>query len=175
MSKNGKPSPRQSQKPENNPRRDDNFQWMRATKTLFFWLVVLVFAIWISMRYSMETKVEQPISFAEFVELLEQGKFKSANIEGKQLRGELNEPKSFGVGTQPLTKVLVTLVTLPQEPSFETAQDWHKNYGVNLSFKQKSLDWWSYLLNLMPWILLAVFWLFLLRRMQGGGVKGIFS
>jgi cell division protease FtsH len=172
MSKNGKPASRQTQKQDNNPRRDDNFQWMRATKTLTFWLAVLIFAIWISMRYSMETKIEQPISFAQFVELLEGAQFKEANIEGKQLRGELKEPMSFIPGGQRVDKVVVTL---PQEPTFETAQDWHKRYGIKLAFKQKSLDWWSYLLNLMPWILLAVFWLFLLRRMQGGGVKGIFS
>jgi cell division protease FtsH len=170
MSKNGNSASRQPQKPEKNPRRDDNFQWMRATKTLFFWLVVLLSAIWISMRYSMETKVEQPISFAQFVELLEAGQFKEARIEGKELHGDLKEP--IGFGSQTVSKIIITL---PQEPTFETAQDWQKKYGIKLTFKAKSLDWWSYLLNLMPWILLAVFWLFLLRRMQGGGVKGIFS
>jgi cell division protease FtsH len=172
MSKNGKPASRQTPKPEKNPRRDDNFQWMRATRTLTFWLAVLIFAIWISTRYSMVEKHEQPISFAQFTEFLEGEQFDKATIEGKQLSGVLKNKISFTPGAPPTANVVVTL---PAEPSFETAQSWHKNYGVKLDFKQKSLDWWGYLLNLMPWILLVVFWLFLLRRMQGGGVKGIFS
>ena len=52
--------------------------------------------------------------------------------------------------------------------------------SVNLvyTFKEKRIDWTGYLLNLLPWILLIGFWLFMIRRMQGGGpggVKGIFN
>jgi len=172
MSKNGKPASRQSPKSDKNPRRDDNFQWMRATRTLTFWLAVLIFSIWITMRYSMVEKREQPISFAQFTELLENKQFEKATIEGKQFSGVLKSAANLGSGNQ---ATIYVVATLPEEINFETAQAWHKNYGIKLDFKQKSLDWWGYLLNLMPWILLAVFWLFLLRRMQGGGVKGIFS
>ncbi|MFQ5631224.1 MAG: ATP-dependent zinc metalloprotease FtsH, partial [bacterium] len=39
------------------------------------------------------------------------------------------------------------------------------------------VDVWGYLLQLLPWILLAGIWLFFLRRMQGGGggARGIFN
>jgi cell division protease FtsH len=172
MSKNGKTGSRQPQKPEKNPRRDDNFQWMRATKTLTFWLAVLIFSIYLTLRYSMVEKREQPISFDQFTGFLENGLLEKATVEGKQLSGALKKEVNLGSGASPIRQVTVTL---PAELDFETAQTWKNKYGVHLDFKQKSLDWWGYLLNLMPWILLAVFWIFLLRRMQGGGVKGIFS
>ena len=46
--------------------------------------------------------------------------------------------------------------------------EWDKN-GVDYSFKQQTVDWTGYFLNLLPWILILGFWIFLMRRMQGGG------
>ena len=49
--------------------------------------------------------------------------------------------------------------------------------GIEYTFKEESIDWTGYLLNMLPWILLIGFWFFMIRRMQGGagGVGGIFK
>ena len=54
--------------------------------------------------------------------------------------------------------------------------EWDKN-GVDYSFKQQTVDWTGYFLNLLPWIVILGFWIFLMRRMQGGGggMKSIFN
>ena len=54
--------------------------------------------------------------------------------------------------------------------------EWDKN-GVDYSFKQQTVDWTGYFLNLLPWVLILGFWIFLMRRMQGGGggMKSIFN
>ena len=48
---------------------------------------------------------------------------------------------------------------------------------LNYTFKEKTIDWTGYLLNMLPWLLLIGFWIFMIRRMQGGagGMKGIFN
>ena len=50
-------------------------------------------------------------------------------------------------------------------------------YNVDYTFKQKSIDWTGYFLNILPWIAILAFWIFLMRRMQGGGggMKSIFN
>ena len=50
-------------------------------------------------------------------------------------------------------------------------------YGVDYSFKQQSIDWTGYFLNMLPWLLIIGVWIFILRRMQtgAGGMKGIFN
>ena len=50
-------------------------------------------------------------------------------------------------------------------------------YKVDYTFKQKSIDWTGYFLNILPWIAILAFWIFLMRRMQGGGggMKSIFN
>jgi cell division protease FtsH len=54
--------------------------------------------------------------------------------------------------------------------------EWDKN-GVDYSFKQQTVDWTGYFLNLLPWVLILGFWIFIMRRMQGGGggMKSIFN
>ena len=55
-------------------------------------------------------------------------------------------------------------------------KEW-KARGVQYTFGKPSVDWGGYLLSMAPWLLLIVFWIFIMRRMQGGmgGTKGLFS
>ena len=95
-------------------------------------------------------------------------------VEGFELDGELKEMRDFEGDGRQYSHVLVML---SEEIPIETANKWIADYGIELEFKERSLDWGSYLLNLLPWILLAAFWIFFLRRMQGGGggSRGIFN
>ena len=58
----------------------------------------------------------------------------------------------------------------------EVMNEWDQ-YNVDYTFKQKSIDWTGYFLNILPWIAILAFWIFLMRRMQGGGggMKSIFN
>jgi cell division protease FtsH len=48
--------------------------------------------------------------------------------------------------------------------------------GVQYQFKQESINWLGFVLQLLPWLLFIGFWLFIFRQMQGGGgAKGIFK
>ncbi len=170
---NQKSNPRnQLNKPNQNPnKRDDNFQWSRATRTLALWLGIFIFSIWILMHFNRQGTRAKEITFAKFTELLEAKRIEEADIIGKEFIGRLTEPLPFNGRQYEYIKVM-----LPEEPSFETAMTWLKEYDVRLNqFKEKSLDWGGYLLNLLPWVLLAVLWLVFLRRMQGGGARGIFN
>ena len=47
--------------------------------------------------------------------------------------------------------------------------------NIQYTFKEKTIDWTGYLLNMLPWVLLIGFWFFMIRRMQGGsGGVGVF-
>ncbi len=156
------------------PKKDENFQWKKATRTLTFWLLIIIVSIWISQRFGYEEKGAQDISYSQFLEHLENGEIAEAIIEDKAFHGKLKEgtrgQASGSAGTYDKFKVM-----LPEAPKVETAQKWSEEQSIQLEFKQNSQDWWSYVFNLLPWILFGVFWIFILRRMQGGGAKGIFS
>ncbi len=154
-------------------KKDENFQWRKATRTLSFWLIIIIVAIWFSRRWKLDEPSKVNITYSQFVEHLENKEIKKATVENKEFQGELYQDAA-----EPIKEKRYRLfrVTLPETPNQETAQKWMKDYGVaRVEFKEISNDWWSHLLSLLPWILFGVFWIFFLRRMQGGGAKGIFS
>jgi len=154
-------------------KEDNSFQWRKATRTLTFWLIIILISIWISQRFSVEEQGAMEINYSEFIDHLEQKHIEEAIVEDKEFLGKLRDDISEIDGRQPNYQRF--RVTLPEAPKSELAAQWIKDYGVNVEFKKISNEWWNYLINILPWILFGVFWIFILRRMQGGGPKGIFS
>lgn len=66
------------------------------------------------------------------------------------------------------------IVFLPEEPSWQIAEKWEHKI-TNFSFRPHSTQWYQVLINFSPWILAIAIWIFIMRRMQTGGTKGIFS
>lgn len=186
-----------SQKNSQNQNRKDGFQWQKAAKTLAFWGVMLFIAFFFATRYGVQDTVEKEIPYTLFITLLERNLIEEAVIEEKEFHGKLvplNQvdtilnkelyPSSQGNNADSRKKVdniqreLDGLsnfkVTLLEAPSWEVIEKWRIHID-KIEFKPQKTDWIQVLINFSPWILLGVFWIFILRRMQGGGAKSIFS
>jgi len=163
-----------TKRPTNNksPKKDENFQWKKATRTLTFWLIIIVISIWFSQKFTLDERNELAINYSKFKAHLENKEIKKAFIEDKEFHGELH---AESVDQEKQVSYLRFKTTLPEAPDDETAGKWSREYDVVLEFKAISNEWWNYVFQLLPWILFGVFWIFILRRMQGGGTKGIFS
>lgn len=161
-----------NQNKNKNKKRDDSFQWSRATKTLAFWLAIFILTIWIMMQFNRNNQQADMISFNEFNEYLANNKLQSLEITEMEVEGVLVAPETRS--GQTITKIKTLL---PNRLTFSEANELFKSQVNEITFKEKSLDWGGYLLQLLPWILLAGIWLFFLRRMQGGGggARGIFN
>lgn len=157
-----------------NLNKDENFQWKRATRSLTFWLIVIIITIWFTHRLDLDNKREPSIPYSQFMEHLENREIQKAIVEDKEFHGELRAEVVSEIHGKPV-KYRRFKVTLPEAPDVETAERWRSQFGLDLEFKEMSHDWWGYILNVLPWLLLLAFWFVLLRRMQGGGAKGIFS
>jgi cell division protease FtsH len=158
---------------KNKPRKkDENFQWKKATRTLTFWLIIIVISIWFSQKFTLDERNELAINYSIFKAHLENKEIKKAFIEDKAFHGELHVE---AIDQEKNVRYTRFKTTLPEAPDDETAGKWSREYDVVLEFKAISNEWWNYVFQLLPWILFGVFWIFILRRMQGGGAKGIFS
>ena len=88
--------------------------------------------------------------------------------------GELNTPQSIILSNGLSKEIQYFRLKLPFIDR-EVMSSWD-SYGLEYSFKQKSPDWTGYFLNFLPWIAILAFWIFIMRRMQGGnGMKSIFN
>ena len=159
---------------DNRKKKDDNFQWQKATKTFLFWLIFIIITIWITQRFSSGGREQYTIDYPLFKKFLEQKLINTAEIRGLELHGVLASPQTDP--NRPQHSIQEFMVILPpREVDIELANKWIEDYGIQLTFKQKTIDWWGYLLQSIPFILIIFFWFIILRRMQGGGPKGIFS
>ena len=166
----GKKSPRFSN--ENNP---DQFHWKRAGKTSLIWISIILCAVYISGLLTESGKKEIEIEYTEYREYLKNHEIQKAVVIGNVFHGEFKLAKTLDTPLGVLENVTHFKLTLPFVDRSVT-DEWDAA-ELNYTFKEKTIDWTGYLLNMLPWLLLIGFWIFMIRRMQGGagGMKGIFN
>jgi len=158
------------------PKKDDEFQWKKASKTGLIWVVILLFALLFSTFWPDNRPNEVEIGYTRYLEFLNDGKIDEGVVTLKEnvFRGQLKEPEIFGEPDQSVkTKNFRTI--LPYVDETVTAK-WDE-MGVKYRFVEPSSEWSLLLINVLPWIILIAAWIFFTRRMQGGGGsgRGIFS
>ena len=150
-----------------NDKVDEQFHWKKAGKTSLVWVLIIISAIFMSNLFTGQGRDEAEIQFSEYRTFLNNGLIAKARIVDEVFHGELTEPQTIinarGIGKS-VKKFRLKLPFIDREVMTEWDQS-----GVDYSFKQKSIDWTGYMLNMLPWIAILVFWIFLMRRMQGGG------
>ena len=146
------------------------FEWKKATKTLTFWILIILGSIVISQLYTGQGQREVDVPYTEFVRMVEDGKVERGTIIERDFHGLL---RIDAVPELPAGKRNFKTV-LPYVDS-SMLEMWDK-YAVDYEFKEKSTNWLGYMLSsILPWVLLIGIWILVMRRMQGGGPKGIFS
>ena len=178
---NGQMKPQKHSPEGQRPRGEDKdkkntvFQWKRAGKTSFIWVFILITAIFLSGLFTSGNQKAIEIQYYQYREFLEQKLIEKATIVEDVFTGQLQNPQTVIAEIGPIEDVTRFKVILPFVDR-ETMTEWSQ-YGVDYSFKQQSIDWTGYFLNMLPWLLIIGVWIFILRRMQtgAGGMKGIFN
>ena len=162
---------------------EENQMGKKAVRNLMLWLMIAVGFIILAQILAFDQKSEVEISFTEFKSLLNNGAVERATIIENDFHGELYSSVTFFRPSRKTTQsdstaVIVESIFMVILPTGyvdqEVLSQWD-NVGLKYNFQEKTMDWVGYLVQLSPWILIFVFWFILMRRMQGGGQKGIFS
>lgn len=174
--KNKKQNPKQDPNKSGQHNQPENFDWKRAGKTSFVWLMIIFGAVYVSGLLTETGKKEIEIEYTEYRKYLDNGDIQKGVIMGDVFHGEFKVPQTLDtpIGGQ-LNEITHFKLTLPFVDR-ENTEEWDAA-GLDYTFKEKTIDWTGYLLNMLPWILLLGFWFFMIRRMQGGagGIGGIFK
>ena len=171
---NNKPNNKSNHNRDN--KNDDNpqFQWKKAGKTSFAWILIIITAISLSRFFSSQPNGEVEIEYSDYKNFLTTRSIVKAKIVDEVFYGELNTPQSIILSNGLSKEIQYFRLKLPFVDR-EVMSSWD-SYGLEYSFKQKSPDWTGYFLNFLPWIAILAFWIFIMRRMQGGnGMKSIFN
>ena len=128
-------------------------------KTAVFWIVMLCTAIllWKVVNANAGEKVEN-FPFTRFMNEIEQGSVQEVTITGQQVEGRTAGGKFRSVIPKDYPKIYDEL----------TAQ----NVKVDLE-DPASLNFWTVIWQVSPFILIIAFWIFMMRQMQAGGNKAL--
>ncbi len=178
----------ESQNSDNNNKKKDPFDEFRKIgdgkmppanfmRNMMLWFVLAagIFIVYVFMQGNQ--KQEWPVSYTEYQRFLNEGLIKDAIIVKSQynkyeFRGTLKQP--INVTTEGRERSITRFSTQIGVLDSQTEQLWAEK-GITWAYDDGDGAFWSYILPLIPWVLLIGLYIFFMRRMQGGGSKGIFS
>jgi cell division protease FtsH len=146
------------------PKRD--FNWGRISKTLSFWLLLILIPIAFIRLSNGGSDSPTEIDYTQYNQQLAQGNISKVTIQdGKVITGDLKN--RIHVGNHDVSKFTVRLPVSNDSKEVERLRD--ANVVISAQDAKPSLG--GYLFIWLPYILIFGFWLFLFRQMQAGGAK----
>ncbi len=132
-----------------------------SLKHSLLWVVLIAVAgMLIFVVRSGQGPKEQELSFSQFMDEVKAGRVTKVTVAANDVHGEMRSP----------TQQLHTTIPL----NYPNIYDLMKGSNVDVTIKDTSSGTWlSILLQASPFIVLAAFWIFMVRQMQSGGNKAL--
>ncbi len=140
--------------------------WARTSKTLSFWILVLLIPVAFLMWSGGRETQSPEIDYTAFHQQLDLGNIKAVTFQPDNVvAGQFNQ--SVKIGPRDARKFTVRL---PQGVSGDDTK-LLMSRGVRISAQEARPNFGSLLVTILPYVLLIGFWVFLFRQMQAGGNK----
>jgi len=140
--------------------------WSRLSRTASFWVLLVLVTLFFLNFFGRTETPRYEFTYTDFLTELEAGNIHSVTVvQGVRVEGEfrasvLREGTTYNEFR----------TSLPGEIS-STLLDQLVAQNVVIRAEPEQTPWWTFLLGALPWIIIIIFWVWLLRTMQGGGNK----
>ncbi len=152
--------------PKNSNNNGNGFNWGRFSKTLSFWILVILIPVALIQISGSRADASPDISYTDYKRELDRNNIKDVTMTGgKNVTGTFKEPVM--VNAKPARKFGVQLPMANSQAALDQLEA--KNVAVTSQDAKPSVMAW--VINFLPWLLLIGFYLFLFRQMQAGGNK----
>ncbi len=169
----------QNNKDKQNKKNED-FNWNRVFKIVLGWSAILI-AFFLIMIYTKGSDGKYTeVTFDQYQKFLLDKKISNALIkkseDNYEFFGTLKAPETIDIKGRPVVVEKFSIFLPYTNIDDNVIKTWSDN-GVSFSVEKDDGGWLGPLLGALPWILIIVFWIVIMRRMQsgGGGTRGIFS
>jgi len=156
--------------------KKNNFNPMKNIGgNIIVWILIVGMSITALQIFSSDN-TPRNITTAEYMRYLDDGEIKSIKAGGDNSHGFeiLGELKSESRGNDSGESIVHFKTHLP-EITKDITDKW-KEKNIDFNAEPSTQGFFDYLIHFSPWLLIILFWLFIMRRMQGGtGQSGIFS
>jgi cell division protease FtsH len=142
------------------------FNWRRLSKTLSFWLLVILVPVAILQLSNSRAEPTVELDYSDYREQLDSNNIARVTIQdGSVITGTFKQPVQVRN-----TDARAFTTRLPVKDS-EAAIAALEARGVRIKSQAARPSFGTFLLNYLPLLLLFGFWIFLFRQMQAGGAK----
>lgn len=161
-------------------RNDEDFNWGRAFRVVLSWSAIIMAVFLVMTIFKGAEATEYEVSFTQYQDflknkLISKATVKKSNLNDFDFHGILREPQEITLASGKRVKVEKFTLTLPYTNIDDNViAQWSQN-NVAFTIAKEDSMWTTMFINILPWIILIAIWMFIFRRMQGGGAKGIFS
>ncbi len=149
------------------PKNTNNgFNWGRFSKTLSFWILIILIPVALIQISGSRAESSPEISYTQYKQELDRDNIAEVTMSGgKNVTGSFREPAVIaGKTARKFT------VQLPMANS-QAALDQLDAKKVRVTSQDPKPSVMAWIINFLPWLLLIGFYLFLFRQMQAGGNK----
>jgi cell division protease FtsH len=151
--------------PPNNGNNKKKVSWGSISKTLSFWILIILIPIVFIQFSSARNDPAPQIIYSQYDQQLQADNIKSVVMQAGRLTGEFkNKVEYQGREMSKFT------VKLPVENSDEEL-DRLRYHNVQIEAKGDNPGIGVYVMNLLPYLFIIGLWVFLFRQMQAGGAK----
>lgn len=155
------------------PSQDSGPNLKNSLATFFLWLAIFAAFFFLYQVFTASGDRNTEVPYSTYQMLLAQDKIFSVHVTENELRGVLKEEVNITLNGVPV-KFNQFKIYLPFIDS-KMIDEWLAK-GINVEFSKKGTDFSTIFIQMLPWIIAIGIFIFILRRMQGGGgTKNIFS
>jgi cell division protease FtsH len=138
--------------------------WNRLSRTASFWILLILLPLVVLNLFRGQEPPRYDFTYSDFRQELAQGNLSSVTvIQGVRVEGEFRTPVSRDGQEYRFFET-----SLPGEIGEDLIADMERA-DVVIRAEPEQTPWWTFLISALPWVILIVFWIWLLRTMQGGG------
>ena len=152
--------------PKNGNKNNKGFNWGRFSKTLSFWVFILLIPVVLIQLAGPRSEATTDINYTEYKTQLAKDNIKDVTVSaGKNITGTFRQATVIGQKTAKRFSLQLPVANSQAEIDQLTAR------GVTITGTDAKPNLLSVVVSFLPWLLLIGFYLFLFRQMQSGGAK----
>ena len=158
--------PSKNDKNKNDKGNNKGTNWGRLSKTLSFWILVLLIPVALVQLSGARADAAPEISYTQYKALLAQDNIAEVTVQsGKNVLGVLKRQEI--IEGKEAKKFTVQLPVANSQGEIDALSA----HGVKINSQDAKPSLMAWVINFLPWLLLIGFYLFLFRQMQAGGNK----
>ena len=142
------------------------FNWSRFSKTLSFWILIVLIPVALLQFSNRGSDSAPAISYSEYSQQLDHDNISKVTvIGGRVVTGDFRAPVRVKDHDEKKFVVRLPIENWNQEMERLRAKN------VDIDAKDAGQGFGAYIITFLPYLLLIGFWVFLFKQMQAGGAK----